>query len=419
MIVYLIKRQGVLNGKYSAAEVKSKLLIAEVSNDFLVSSVCEREIKKLANVSVEDQINFFIEFAVKSRVSFYDIKALFQDATSVLIDDDTIEKLKGHPLLACSENAVSFRYDFFYEYFKTLYIVRYFFEETVGHLTSEMIEILGSYVGFDNAFTRAAYPRLRLNDELILFSLETIEKLNAMLSEDGSAENGRIRAAISGVFMLLLTLQRAQSASGLDTASCTELLHQIFERDGFLDGISLVGVFGSDRAKPIFDFRGKKIRDSHFDRYEYFWECLLDEETTFTKCIFSKLEPRSGVKPKFFQSTFGNGCDTSDINDILSNRTKEIGAALSSTRAQLLQLFKLFHSRGNFYPQKQEYIRSKVFTGKLLPTLLKGKVILEYTDPEKPTLKQYRVADEYRPIVKQVEQGGASLELERVVQLFA
>lgn len=419
MIVYLIQRQVALDGNHAEVEFNSRLLIPEVSNDFLVSSVCEREIKKLANVGVDDQINFFIEFAVKSRVSFYDIKALFQQATSILIDDDTIEKLKGHPLLACSENAVNFRYDFFYEYFKTLYIVRYFLEENLGRLTPEMIAILGSYVGFDNAFTRAAYPRLKLNDELILFSLETIEELNAKLSEDGGTENGRIRAAISGVFMLLLTIKRAQSASGLDTASCTELLHQVFGRDGFLDGISLVGVFGSDRAKPIFDFRGKKIQSSHFERYEYFWECPLDEDTTFTDCTFSKLEPRSGIKPKFFPTTFGNGCDTMDINDILSNRTKEIGATLSSTRTQLLQLFKLFHSRGNFYPQKQEYIRSKVFTGKLLPTLLKQKVITEYTDPEKPTLKQYRVADEYRPIVKLVEQGGASLELERVVKMFA
>ncbi|MGG4774754.1 hypothetical protein ACLO87_08995 [Paenalcaligenes sp. Me52] len=419
MIVYLIQRQGALDGNYSKVEVKSKLLSAEVSNDFLVSSVCEREIKKLANVGVDDQINFFIEFAVKSRVSLYDIKALFQHETSILIDDDTIEKLKGHPLLACSENTVSFRYDFFYEYFKTLYIVRYFSEENLDHLTSEMIEILGSYIGFDNAFTRAAYPRLKLNDALIIFALETIEQLKTMLPDDGGAESGRIRAAISGVFVLLLTLQRSQSTSGLDTASSTDLLHQVFECDGYLDGISIVGVFSSDRAKPIFDFRGKKIRNSYFDRYEYFWECLLDEETTFTTSSFSKLEPRSGIKPKFFPNTFGKGCDTSDIKDILSNRAKEIGANLSSIRTQLMQLFKLFHSRGNFYPQKQEYIRSKVFTGKLLPTLLKEKVILEYTDPEKPTLKQYRVADDYRPIVKQMEQGGASLELELVVKLFS
>lgn len=419
MIVYLIQRQGTTDGNYAEVEVNSRFLTAEVSNDFLVSSVCGREIKKLANVGVDDQINFFIEFAVKSRVSFYDIKALFQQATSIFIDDDTIEKLKGHPLLACSDNAINFRYDFFYEYFKTLYIVRYFLEKSVTRLTPEMITILGSYVGFDNAFTRTTFPRLILSEELILFSLETIEKLNACLSEAGGAENGRIRAAISGVFMLLLTLQRAMSASGFDTASCTELLHQVFEHNGVLDGVSLVGVFGSDRAKPIFDFRGKKIKNSHFERYEYFWECPLDEDTKFTKSTFSKLEPRSGIKPKFFPTTFGKGCDTSDINDILNNRVKEIGDTLSLIRAQLIQLFKLFHYRGNFYPQKQEYIRSKVFTGKLLPILLKQKVIIEYTDPEKATLKQYRVADEYRPIVKQVEQGGASLELDRVVKMFA
>jgi GTPase SAR1 family protein len=418
-IVYLIQRKEEIDDNNIGVEVKSKVLSSEVSNDILVSSVCEREIKKLANVGVDEQINFFIAFAVKSRVSFYDIKALFQTATSMQIDDDTIEKLKGHPLLACTENTISFRYDFFYEYFKTLYIVRYFLSAKVEYLNAEVITILGSYVGFDNAFTRTAYPRLKLNDELILFALETIEDLNSKMLEGGYAEQSRIRSAISGVFMLILTLRRAQSPSGLDVDDCTQLLHQIFERDGILEGISFVGVSGSDKAKPIFDFRGKTINNSHFERYEYFWECPLDQKTSFAKSAFVQLEPRSGVKPKFFATTFENGCDTSDINDILSNRGREISENVSSIRLQLMQLFKLFYNRGNFYQQKQEYIRSKVFTGKLLPTLLKQKVIIEYTDPEKATLRQYKIADEFRPIVKLVEQGGASLEFERVVKMFA
>lgn len=419
MIAYLILRKDELDDPQAEVEVKSKILSPRVSNDFLVSSVCEREIKKLANVGVEDQISFFLAFAVRNRVSFYDIKALFQDATSVQIDDDTIEKLKGHPLLACSDSAVTFRYDFFYEYFRTLYIVRYFLEGSVDKLNQEVVTILGSYIGFDNTFTRSADPRLTLNEDLIIFSLETIDALNARLPMASDVEQSRIRSAISGVFMLLLTLRRVQSPSGLDVASCTELLHQIFERDRVLDGISLVGVVGSDKARPIFDLRGKTIRNSRFERYEYFWDCPLDEQTLFIDSVFSRLEPRNGIKPKFFASTFGSGCDTSDINDILSNRTKEVGDNLSSIRTQLLQLFKLFHTRGNFYPRKQEHIRAKVFTGKLLPTLLRQKVIVEYTDPEKTTLRQYRVADEYRSIVKMVEQGGASLEFERVIKMFS
>lgn len=419
VIVYLIQRKGEFDDSHADISVKSKILSAEISNDILVSSVCEREIKKLANVDVDDQINFFIAFSVRNRVSLYDIKELFQSATSIQIDDDSIEKLKGHPLLSCNENTISFRYDFFYEYFKTLYIVRYFLDSKVTNLSSDVIAILGSYIGFDNTFTRTAYPRLKINDETVLFSLETIEDLNGRLVGADAAEQLRIRSAISGVFMLLLTLRRAQSPSGLDVAACTELLHQIFGNDTNLDGISLIGVFGSDKAKPVFDFRGKEITNSHFERYEYFWDCPLDEKTSFIKSKFIRLEPRNGIKPAFFPNTFAENCDTTDIKEILNNRTKELGATISSVRAQLLQLFKLFHSRGNFYPRNQDQIRSKVFAGKLLPILLRRKVILDYTDAEKGTLKQYKVADEYRSIVKLVEQGGASLEFERVVNMFS
>lgn len=417
-IVYLTKRQDEVDDESTGVEVKSKILSPEVSNDILVSSVCEREIKKLANVSVETQINFFIAFAVENRVSIYDIKSLFFDATAIRINDDTIEKLKGHPLLACNENIISFRYDFFYEYFKTLYIVRYFLAEKIEDLSPELVELLGSYVGFDNTFTRATYPRLKINDNLTVFALETIDALNEKALNTEHAERVRIRSAISGVFTLLLTLLRAKSSSGLDIATSTSLLHQVFERNGLLDGISLIRLSASDRARPIFDFRGKSIRNSHFERYEFFWDCLIDEETNFSHSTFIQLEPRSGIKPKFYSGTFSADCDTTDIQDIISIRAKEISDNTSSISTQLIQLFKLFYSRGNFYPQKQEYIRSKVFTGKLLPILLRKKVIIEYVDSEKATLKQYKVADEFRPIVKLVEQGGASLEFERVVKMF-
>ena len=82
-------------------------------------------------------------------------------------------------------------------------------------------------------------------------------------------------------------------------------------------------------------------------------------------------------------------------------------------------MFNLFLSRGNFYPQKQEFIKGKPFSGAYLPTLLKGKVIEEYVDPKKPTLNQYRVTAEYVAILKHIEQGTPSVGKRPATTVFS
>ena len=420
MIAYLIKHKQEFGGESVQLGSESNILLpSEISNDFLIGAVCEREIKKLGNRSIDEQINFLIDFSASSangHVSIYDIKPLFEKSTALQISDEIVEKLKDHPLLSYANYALNFRYDFFYQYFKSLYIARYFSDQN-PNLSPALIDIFGAYVGFDNDFTRSLCKRISFTDDNVIFAIETIDLLKHKLSQSGDQERPALRSAISGVFMLLLSLKR-ELGKNLDVEDCTELLQQVFGSADAIDGLCLVRVFSSDRAKVIFDFRGTKIRNSHFEQYEYFWDCICNEQTVFLDSNFIALEPRVGVRPIIYEEMFQGEGEMADIQDIISKRKKEVEGVVDDLKDRLYNFFKLFYKQGNFYPKKQDDVRARLYTGKLLPTLLKNKVVIDYHDPKKGALKQYKITEDFRPIIKLFEQGGASLEFERVVHMF-
>lgn len=420
LIAYLIKHEEEFGDEDVRLVTPSKILNPQVSNDYLVGSVCGREIKKLDNYDIDTQINFLMDFSVSKPgyISLYDVKSAFEKSTSLQVNDEFVEKLTGHPLLSCADNKLYFRYDFFYDYFKALYLVRYLISADVNAMGDQVIDILHSYVGFDNAFSRSISDRVLFSEDFLILILETVEALKTRLSKEDVPEMPMLRGAISGALTLLLTLKWRQRNS-LDIETSTQLLQEIFLNGDFLEGVHIVGLSGSDKAKPIFDFRGKTIQSSYFEGYEYFWDCPMDEATRFISSSFIDLEPRAGVRINTFPNTFDPSCDISDISIHIARREEEAVDERAELKGRLMQFFKIFHEQGNFYPKKQEDVRARIYTGKLLPILLKHKVVIEYRDTKKGLLKQYKISDSYRPIVKIFEQGGeATLEFERVVSMF-
>jgi hypothetical protein len=218
---------------------------------------------------------------------------------------------------------------------------------------------------------------------------------------------------------MFLALLRDSPDQTFDVEGCTNLLKHFFEDGGEIRKLSLINVSSTTAARPIFDFRSLTLRDCYFERYEFFWDCPIDDETRFFSGTFRSLEPRKDVRPRFFENTFDEkSYDLTGISHLLSQEKEATSQAASETRANLIRIFRLFYVRGNFYPQKQEYIRAKVFTGAYLPLLLKNRVIEEYSDSEKGTLRQYRVHPSYHGLIKHLEQGSASIELDRLTKLF-
>lgn len=424
LIVYLIKRRpdSPENVDISSLPGAKKLLNLELSNDFLVANVCHREIIKLDSLSVATQIAFFSELSVaeEGEISIYDVKGVLAKVSghNAEIDADELQRLQGHPLLALRNGRLAFRYDFFNEYFKALFAVAYFQEQSIDAFDWKVVNIAADYLRFDSEFVKSICDRIELNDDLSLFFSETIEAIKSFKPTKSEKNETLRQRACSGVFSLYLSLLR-NSQRKFDLDACTEAMNDFFKEQDVVRGMSLINVGSNSAAKPVFDFRGLQLENCHFERFDFFWECAIDESTRFERCTFNLLEPRKDVNPVFFQKTFGSNCNISGIAHILAKKEESAERRTDETRAGLIRLFNLFLSYGNFYPQKQEFIKGKFFTGAYLPTLLKGKVIEEYVDPKKPTLSQYRIAADYAPILDYIKQGTPSVEFDRALQLFA
>jgi nucleoside phosphorylase len=421
LIVYLIKQKDEFGDAPVASMESTSLLNSTIPNDFLVASVCQREISKLHTLGVESQIEFLMQLSVAKdgHISIYDLKSLISrlPCEGKQAAEETIERLKGHPLLICSGNKVYFRYDFFNEYFKSLYIAKYFLAQDLKSLCNNFIEVSANHLRFDGEFMKTVGERLVLDDDLLLFGVETVARLREDLrSLDRPAAYKNLRAC-SAVFCLFLSLKRDGVASKFDVEHCTNLMNTFFGEKEKIHGLALINVASNSAAKPIFDFRGRVLRECYFERYDFFWECPIDEGTRFYDSTLKSLEPRSGVRPSFYITAFDTSCDTAGISHLLARIKNTASHRMSAVKEDLVVFFRLFYQRGNFYPQRQDVVRSKTHVGKYLPTLTKNGVIQEFTDREK--LRRYRVTSKYMPIVKHIEQGGPCIEFERVVKMFS
>lgn len=297
MIAYLVRHQAEFGSDNVVGGFDSTLLDPKVSNDFLVGSVCQREVAKLHSLDVESQVAFFLELSVArdGHVSLYDVKSLLGGVggLSLAVSDDVVERLKGHPLLVCRDNRLHFRYDFFNEYFRSLFIYKIIKERNLELVTDRFVDVAANYLRFDGELMNSIADRLTYSDETALFAIEAMETIraNAVQAQD-LASLDRQRRATSGLFCLLLTLRRDLASGRLHLEEWTDLMMNFFSKDGEIVGLSLVDVGTSKSAKPIFDFRGKELRDCYFERYDFFWECPMDESTRFKSSVFRMLEPR-------------------------------------------------------------------------------------------------------------------------------
>lgn len=410
MIGYLVKTQS--DNINSSELFESRYLNNNDHTDILVGQICKREIIKLESLSLDNQIQLFMRMALQKegRISMYDIKNELSDITSD-VDETLIEKIKGHPLIQFTDNHLYFRYDVFETYFKSLLVVDLFKNQKVESLDSNCAEIISGYLKYDSSFSKAITSKVELNDDLLLFCIELIELSKEM-------EDLKYESFVSAVVCFLLNLSKKDQTKPYDLSSRTALIETLFWNDSEIKGLCLVDIFGSMNSKPTFDFKGKTLSNCHFHNYEYFWECSIDENTRFKKSSFKDIEPREGIKFEIPKNLFSKSCDTTLIDHLLTKKTEEIENTTSIVKAHLLKVFKLFHERNNFYPRKQEEVRKKLTTVTLLPTLISKGVIINFKDPKKPTMKQYKVHNNYKSVIEYFEQGTPSAELDTLIQEF-
>lgn len=403
----------------SYESVDSKILIptSEV-NDYLIGKVCEREIKKLETLSIDKQIEVFIFMATKYNGNLH--QSNFDKLENILGREYTlssIEKFQVHPLLVFESQSkiLKFRYDFFTEYFQNIALAR-FLNNQFEKIDNDIIDIIIQHVNYDNSFTKNIQKRLLpkkiddLKSSIWEFLSEEINNINV-------TDEKKIRLN-SSLFTLLLVLTPNKTIRDK-----TVLLKELYEvEDGLIKNLCIMNLHTTSGDKPIFDFRGLKFDNCHFENYEYFTECKYDDKSYFKDSKFIAPLHQEGITPNLNLNNIDRvTCDTSGIIDILLDMKEKTEDNITTVRADIKKVVKFFWANSTFKQKLASEAHKKLkITHNVLEHLLKHKVVLttKVSTKQKRSEEAYYINPNYSNLRKIMEENETCSEFEQIVKFF-
>ena len=392
-IISYILREESDNTDFDDPTFITELLNIQIKNDYILYKICQREGLKLGTPNVDSQIRFFIKIATdfNSIIKADKIKGVLVETFLENVDE---EQIKEHPVLSFKDNSITFRYDFFDEHFKNVYMGLLFKQRLTVDLTS--IEIMNSYVKFNSVFIDDCCTRLGVLDDdrkLILMQIST-EIINLNDCKGYMKEK-----AISAVFQIALkTLQKHASLNIDKTTAIMKILFSSDSSGKSIKNLSIEKINAINSPKIIFDFSDLKFSNCYFSDYDYFWECKFNENTYFDSCILSSLDIKDGVIPTANANNFNlRTCIIDEsIEKILHKKTEHIGNLRQRKINELRAFLKLFYRHGNMMAEKENLLKSK-YKGQfdeMLKLLSDVKLIEEYLSEKKALGRQWHIPDD-------------------------
>jgi hypothetical protein len=387
-------------------------------NDFLVSKVCEREIYKLDNLSIDEQINLFMDIALEYEGILTEVHLHKIEKQKNL----NIEKFRAHPLLEYSHehNRLKFRYDFFNEYFKNIKLSLFLNDGNFESVTENMIDIIIQHISYDGSLMKDLIRRLEYTDYENL-KLKIYEYIKEKLLDEEKTLNQELRYRLnSSLFILLLVLSKSDNKN-----SRTELLREIYEEDSIVKNLCIINLHTLNSSKPIFNFENLQFEECHFENYEYFTECSFNENTFFKKCSFIAPLNRTGISPSLsyrnFDQTESGRCQLEGIIDILEEQKNNLSKKDLNLRKNLKQILKFFWQNSSFRQKQKDEVRKKLKRhNDIIEKLLGYKVLVEVSvvTKQKRNDKAYKIDAKYNNLRKIMEENSTCSEFEEIIQLF-
>lgn len=395
--------------------IESDILLRQGSiNDFIVGKVCEREIIKLDNLSIDRQIELFMDMALKYD-GVLDEVHLKNLENKVNVN---LEKFRSHPLLEYSleNNKIKFRYDFFNEYFKNIKLALFLKNDNLNTLSDDMIDILIQHISYDGSLMKDLNKRLEgIDFEEMKLKIFTFlkEELYCKNNIDKSLKN-RIN---SSLFVLLLVLGKFNNKE-----ERTELLKEIYEDNSRIIKLCLINLHGTDSSKILFDFSDLYFEECYFENFENFTECSFSKETFFSKSNFISPLHRKGINTsldyKNFDQSEKGQCNLKGIIDVLEQRKKNENDFESDIRNILKKIFRLFWQNSSFRQKQKDEIRKKMKNNNdIVDILLKNNILEEVSvvTKQKRNDKAYRVNEDFSNLRKVMEENNTCSEFEFIV----
>lgn len=388
----------------------SKLQINNNVDDFLIAKSCEREIVKLDNLSIDEQIEIFLLVSIKYDGIFHE--SHLKEVLSKMFSEKNLDKFKDHSLLIRQDENLVFRYDFFVTYFKCLYLFDFLSNGKIESMDQITFDILINYINFENDFSKNLRDRLgesysKRLEEIIYFIVN-----NEILFSN--LDSLKIKEITSALLILLLNFY-----SEYDIRERSELIENLYENNGKIENLSIINLH-SKSQRITFDFSNLKFNNCHFDNYEGFAECQFNDNTFFKNTIFKPNLIKKGVTTSLTSENIDEStCDTSGIYDFLQEKEELENEKEQEIRKNLKRIITYFW-QGSFFVQKLASEARNRFKHcmNLFTSLIDLGVIIEnkVTTHQKRQDIAYQISTEHISLKKIFEENDTCVEFELILK---
>ena len=170
----------------------------------------------LGNSKEQSKFLLIINYDYSLKFSFNNInrtefKQVCERVLSSQINDRQVEAFFAHPLIEVRDEYLMFKYDFFKNHIKNIYINLLL--RSNPPLSKHHIDILSNYVSYNSSFTKDLCERIVCGNEEFLYRiLELIEEIKN--SEEISIESKR--RSVSSLFIIYLKLIHIEKGKNIE-----------------------------------------------------------------------------------------------------------------------------------------------------------------------------------------------------------
>lgn len=333
----------------------STILKKNVKNDFIIYRICYRERLRVKQISVDEQIKFFSYWAVKRRgsIRLENFKKEMSESLNKHVDNTLVEAFKSHPFVQVKEKLIQFRFDFFVDYFLSVFVSQFLVLD-VEHeeVTEDFLKILSENCWFGSSMI------VDIKNRIMSWTENELLKCSDLINQiklDGNITDIKKRNCLAGLFNICLAVNIKYFTNNKEQN--TKLLKILFNYgNNEINGLHIINMH-SNEANIVFDFSSLIIKDSYIDNYQGFWTCSFDKNTYFKNCYLLNLEFDSNKKipiplNNFLDCTTDDKFSSAYKKDELLNQNIDL-----QLNDYLLNFFGLFYQRGKLEGQTLDKAR--------------------------------------------------------------
>ncbi|GEM_PF-6505394 len=418
LVTYIVESK-IDNDIIQDSLFESEILDVKIYNDYLLYKVCERELIKLDKaLSIDMQIKLFIKMAssYNCKISERQLIKELSDLTNNNYTKKTLESFKSHPILKWLPDSkeLIFKYDFFDEHFKNIYLGLLINSKV--ELNPKLIEILADFNNYKSFFQETLVRRTpNFSDDIKFQILQIIEEIKSHNSDSMDISREIKNRALSSIF--IFTLKSFPN----NIIKNTELLKEFFLSEGYINNLCIINCNSINSPKIFFDFSGLKLIDCIFQNYEYFGLCKFNDSTLFENCKFEKLSLDGKLDYSFKPHNFKHPDADENFKGALRYKSIENVNTKKDVIDDVKEFLSCFYARGQIINLSLILLRKK-YRSKVIPLqdmirfFEKEGICQFYISPKKKEEK-YEINNDCEDLVIQfITNGRNSLKIENVLK---